>query len=157
VGGLFYLGVEVIAPKMQEIISSDNSKEDNEVVEKTLEEEIRERDIIIVNKTIDELKKVLLNPESLQVNEVIIHRYQYDAEREYNFEKDGDTATVYMDYSGMNKMGGYTRKYAQATFGEGKLGGALLDTNYEFNYKGIKKDISEGDPLLHYFDLDLLE
>lgn len=108
-----------------------------------------EDDIDLVEKTIDELKKILFNPESLQVNEVIIYRSILTGETEWT--------NVYMDYSAMNKMGGFVRDYADATFVNSELkedGGFF--PKFESNYRSAEERIEEDDNT-YYFDVDLLK
>lgn len=60
-------------------------------------------DIRVVNEIKEYFDEVLLNPESLQIHTIFIHKLSMDSE---DYE-------IYVDYSAMNKMGGYVREYLE--------------------------------------------
>lgn len=120
----------------------DELKAEQEELQK--KQEKIDNDIALVNQIIDELKGILFNPNSLQVNEVIIYRHD-----------EIGWATVYMDYSAMNKMGGYARDYAYGAFTNEALKGDSFFPSFESNYRSAKKDI-DGESA-YYFDIELLK
>lgn len=116
----------------------------SKIEELKTKQEIIEKDIGIVKKTIDELRGVLYNPESLQVNEVIIYR------------SESNWASVYMDYSAMNKMGGFARDYAYAAFTAEILQEGSFFPDFESNYRSAEEDLNTEDET-YYFDVNLIK
>ena len=125
----------------KEVYIITQSKEHESLIAE-LEQKVMDNDRVIVRKIISEVESELDSPESLQINNIIIAR--------------GGTwpefCAVYMDYSAMNKLGGYSRDYASASF-----------ENEEFvEFKEQSKDafasLEEGiGDELYYFDIEELD
>lgn len=82
-------------------LTSNNYDED---IEKLIaKEKGYKNDIRIVNEIKEHLDEALFNPESLQLHKVFIEKFSMDDE---DYE-------IYIDYSAMNKMGGYARDYLE--------------------------------------------
>lgn len=82
-------------------LTSNNYDEDIE--ELIAKEKGYKNDIRIVNEIKEHLDEALFNPESLQLHKIFIAKFSMDNE---DYE-------IYIDYSAMNKMGGYARDYLE--------------------------------------------
>lgn len=137
--------------KYEEVIQITNDSQYQSKVEELEELKVKqdkdERDIEIVNVTIEQLKNVLKNPDSLKINEIIIYRSNGDL----------DWATVYMDYSAMNGFGGYNREYAYAAFNNQILQEGSFFPEFESNYRSAEEAIKNNEPETYYFDLNLID
>ncbi len=85
------------------------------------------------------IKGINLN---IQINNVITYRSD-------------SWASIYIDYSAMNKMGGYSGDYAYAAFLNEELQEDSFFPSLESNYRNAEKDLDGNET--YYFDVELLK
>ncbi len=82
-----------------EDLTGNNYEEEKEIL--IAKDKGYKNDIKVVNEIKEHFDEVLYNPESLQLHKIFIDKFSMDTE---DYE-------IYIDYSAMNKMGGYVREY----------------------------------------------